>query len=37
MHLLLQLIFRRVKPSMFWLREKAFLEGMRLWRESLVD
>jgi GT2 family glycosyltransferase len=37
MHLLLQLVLRRVKPSMFWLREKAFLEGMRLWRESLVD
>jgi GT2 family glycosyltransferase len=37
MHLLLQLILWRVKPSMFWLREKAFLEGMRLWRESLVE
>jgi len=36
-HLLLQLLFRKVKPSMFWLREKAFFEGLRLWRESLAD
>lgn len=36
-HLLLQLIMRKVKPSMFWLREKAFFEGLRVWRESLAD
>lgn len=36
-HLLLQLILRKVKPSMFWLREKAFFEGLRLWRESVAD
>jgi len=36
-HLLLQLLRRKVKPSMFWLREKAFFEGLRLWRESLAD
>lgn len=36
-HLLLQLLFRRVKPSMFWLREKAFFEGLRLWRQSLAE
>ena len=36
-HLLLQLGLRKVKPSMFWLREKAFFEGLRLWRESLAD
>lgn len=36
-HLLLQLVLRKVKPSMFWLREKAFFEGLRLWRESVAD
>jgi len=30
-YLLLQLLLRRVRPSMFWLREKAFVEGLRLW------
>lgn len=36
-HLLLQLLLRKVKPSMFWLREKAFFEGLRLWRESVAE
>jgi len=36
MHLLLQLFSREAKPSMFWLREKAFFEGLALWRRSLV-
>ena len=36
-HLVLQLILRKVKPSMFWLREKAFFEGLKVWRQSLVD
>jgi GT2 family glycosyltransferase len=36
MHLLLQLFSRKVKPSMFWLREKAFFEGLVLWRRSLA-
>lgn len=35
-HLLLQLLLRKVKPSMFWLREKAFFEGLRVWRESVT-
>lgn len=35
-HLLIQLLSRKVKPSMFWLREKAFLEGLRVWRQSLA-
>lgn len=35
-HLVLQLIFKRVRPSMFWLREKAFLEGLTVWRQSLA-
>jgi hypothetical protein len=35
-HLLFQLLSRRVKPSMFWLREKAFFEGLALWRRSLA-
>lgn len=37
MHLLVQLLGRRIRPSMFWLREKAFLEGLTLWRRSLAD
>lgn len=36
-HLFLQLILHKVKPSMFWLREKAFFEGLRLWRESITE
>jgi len=36
LHLLLQLLQRKVRPSMFWLREKAFLEGLSIWRQSLV-
>jgi GT2 family glycosyltransferase len=36
-HLLLQLVLRKVKPSMFWLRERAFFEGLRLWRQSLAE
>jgi GT2 family glycosyltransferase len=35
-YLVLQLLSRQVKPSMFWLREKAFFEGLRVWRESLA-
>jgi GT2 family glycosyltransferase len=35
-HLLLELFLRKVKPSMFWLREKAFFEGLLLWRQSLA-
>jgi GT2 family glycosyltransferase len=35
-HLVLQLLSRRVKPSMFWLRERAFFEGLRLWRQTLA-
>ena len=35
-HLLIQLLSRKVKPSMFWLREKAFFEGLRVWRQSLA-
>lgn len=35
-HLLFQLLSRQVKPSMFWLREKAFFEGLLLWRRSLA-
>ncbi|HZP18380.1 MAG TPA: glycosyltransferase family 2 protein [Terriglobales bacterium] len=33
-HLLLQLLLRRCNLSMFLLREKALLEGLRLWRHS---
>jgi GT2 family glycosyltransferase len=36
-HLLLQLLSRQVGLSMFWLREKAFFEGLRLWRHSLAE
>lgn len=36
LHLILQLLLRRVKPSMFWLRERAFIEGLRLWRQTLA-
>jgi GT2 family glycosyltransferase len=35
-HLLFQLLSREVTPSMFWLREKALFEGLRLWRQSLA-
>jgi hypothetical protein len=35
-YMVLQLLSRRVKPSMFWLRERAFFEGLRVWRESLA-
>jgi len=31
------LLRRKVKPSMFWLREKAFFEGLKLWRESQAE
>jgi GT2 family glycosyltransferase len=34
LHLLLQLLSRTVRPSMFWLREKAFFEGLGLWLRS---
>jgi GT2 family glycosyltransferase len=33
-HLILQLLSRKVGLSMFWLREKAFFEGLRLWRQA---
>jgi GT2 family glycosyltransferase len=36
-HLLLQLLSRKVGLPMFWLREKAFLEGLRLWRHSVTE
>jgi GT2 family glycosyltransferase len=35
-HLLIQFFARRVKWSMFVLRERAFLEGWRLWRGSVA-
>jgi GT2 family glycosyltransferase len=35
-HLLIQFLARRVKWSMFVLRERAFLEGWRLWRGSVA-
>ena len=35
-HLLIQFLTRRVKWSMFVLRERAFLEGLRLWRGSVA-
>jgi GT2 family glycosyltransferase len=35
-HLLMQVLARRVQWSMFVLRERAFLEGLRLWRQSLA-
>jgi GT2 family glycosyltransferase len=37
LHLLLQLLSGRAGLSMFWLRERALLEGVRLWRESAVS
>ncbi len=36
-HLVLQLFLREVGLSRFWLREKAFLEGLEVWRHSLAD
>lgn len=35
-HLLLQLFSRKIGLSMFWLRERAFFEGLRLWRQTLA-
>jgi len=35
-HLLTQFLARRVQWSMFVLRERAFLEGLRLWRRSVA-
>jgi len=35
-HLLIQFLARRVEWPMFVLRERAFLEGLRLWRQSLA-
>lgn len=35
-HLLGQLLSRKIKPSMFWIREKAFFEGLRVWRRSIA-
>lgn len=37
LHLFLQLLGRKTRPSMFWLREKAFVEGLVAWRRSLAD
>ncbi len=34
LHLLLQLLLQKMGPSMFWLREKALWEGLRLWRDA---
>jgi GT2 family glycosyltransferase len=36
LYLVIQVLARRVKWSMFVLRERAFLEGLRLWRESVA-
>src|SRR5215470_472939 len=35
-HLLIEVLARRVEWPMFVLRERAFLEGLRLWRQSLA-
>lgn len=37
LHLLLQLLSQKMGLSMFWLREKAFWEGLRLWRHSSAN
>jgi GT2 family glycosyltransferase len=36
-YLFLQFLSRKIGVSMFWLREKAFFEGIRLWQRSLSD
>lgn len=36
LYLLHQLLSRKIKLPMFWLREKAFFEGLRVWRQSLA-
>lgn len=35
-YLLHQLLSRKIRLPMFWLREKAFFEGLRVWRQSLA-
>jgi GT2 family glycosyltransferase len=36
-HLVLQLLSGKAALPMFWLREKAFFEGLRVWSHSLGD
>jgi len=36
-YLIQQFVFRKIDMSMFWVREKGFLEGLQVWRESLND
>jgi GT2 family glycosyltransferase len=36
-YLVMQFLLRKIGGPMFWVREKGFFEGLRVWRESLAE